>query len=142
MTRRPAAETPPGPGRKGRHVVERTKRPGRPTDYRPEFCEAVIACARQGGTFDGFADSVNVARSTLYQWNKVHPEFSDAMGRARSALAARLHREAMAMTSAPAIAYRLKLLANVAPEDFRKRGVVDHGGIRSAPSAMAARASY
>lgn len=84
------------------------KRPvGRPTKYHPKYCAQVIAYMEAGGKrvvkpmtlshglqaggeivdhptgklpafFQGFARKIKVAWSTLEEWRKVHPDFSDA----------------------------------------------------------------
>lgn len=51
---------------------------GRPTDYKPEFCELLIEHMGEGFSFEAFAGVVNCNRDTLYEWANVHPEFSDA----------------------------------------------------------------
>jgi hypothetical protein len=56
---------------------------GRPTDYDPAFCEQVIAWGREGRSHAQIAARLDVARSTLYLWRDQHPEFSDALTRAR-----------------------------------------------------------
>jgi hypothetical protein len=56
---------------------------GRPTDYRPEFCEQVIEFGREGKSYTQIAARLDVAKSTLYLWMERHPDFSDAMTRAR-----------------------------------------------------------
>lgn len=51
---------------------------GRPTDYLPEYCEQVIDFMAGGFSFEAFAGKIGVSKQTLYEWTKVHPEFSDA----------------------------------------------------------------
>lgn len=54
---------------------------GRPTLYQPEFCEMLVDHMDQGYSFESFAADVDVDRDTLYEWAKVHPQFSDAKKR-------------------------------------------------------------
>lgn len=56
---------------------------GRPTDYLPEYCERVLELGREGKSHTQIAASLDIAKSTLYLWMEQHPEFSDAMTRAR-----------------------------------------------------------
>jgi hypothetical protein len=56
---------------------------GRPTDYKPEYCEQLIEHMRMGYSYDTFAAVADVCVDTLYEWEKKHPEFSDAKKRAR-----------------------------------------------------------
>lgn len=54
---------------------------GRPTKYKPEFCDIVIAVGEEGGTLIEMAEACDVHRETIRDWAKVHPEFSDAIKR-------------------------------------------------------------
>lgn len=65
-----APKTPAGPG-------------GRPTDYRPEYCDLVIETMAEGLSLTAFAGRIRVARETVYAWIEAHREFSDAVSRAR-----------------------------------------------------------
>jgi hypothetical protein len=56
---------------------------GRPTDYDPSLCEALVETMSRGDTLACFAAEQNVSRDTCYQWMKTHPEFSDAFKRAQ-----------------------------------------------------------
>ena len=51
---------------------------GRPTLYRPEYCEQVIDHMAQGLSFEAFAGRVGVTKRTLYDWVEAHPEFLEA----------------------------------------------------------------
>lgn len=61
---------------------------GRPTKYKPEYCEDIIAYFHdhQGfPTIEGFAVyECDVNIDTVYEWAKIHPEFSEAKKKAMS----------------------------------------------------------
>lgn len=57
---------------------------GRPTDYKPEFCQMVIDHMASGLSFESFAGIVECHKSSLYEWQAKHPEFSDAVSLAFS----------------------------------------------------------
>lgn len=51
---------------------------GRPSKYKPEYCEMLIEHMKTGLSFETFATVVGAGRETIYEWARVHPEFSDA----------------------------------------------------------------
>lgn len=59
---------------------------GRPTKYDPKYCEELINHMARGLSYESFAGFICVAISTIYKWEKEHPEFSEAKkeGQARS----------------------------------------------------------
>jgi hypothetical protein len=56
---------------------------GRPSLYRPEYCEAVIELGKEGRSIAGMAAHFDVGRNTIDEWAAVHPEFSEALTRAK-----------------------------------------------------------
>lgn len=61
--------------------IDKPKHPGgRPTKYKPEYCELLIEHMAGGHSFESFAGrpDVRVNIDTLYEWAKVHPQFSEA----------------------------------------------------------------
>ena len=60
-------------------------RKGRPTLYRSEFCESIISLMAEGRSLDGCASILGVNPDSLYQWQKIHPEFSEAVHKGRAA---------------------------------------------------------
>lgn len=61
---------------------EDKKPAGRPTDYRPELCVEVVELGRLGKSKAQMAMHWDVSRETIYEWARVHPEFSGALTRA------------------------------------------------------------
>lgn len=51
---------------------------GRPTLYKPEYCEKLIEHMAEGLSYEAFAGAVRVSVDTLYQWEKDQPDFSEA----------------------------------------------------------------
>jgi len=58
---------------------------GRPSKYREEFCERVIELGQGGASVVEMAHALGVVKQTLYDWEKEHPAFLDALTRAREA---------------------------------------------------------
>lgn len=56
---------------------------GRPTDYRPGYCAQVIDLGKEGKSHAQIAAALDVSRQTMYAWQEKHPEFLDAITRAR-----------------------------------------------------------
>lgn len=57
---------------------------GRPTDYRPEYCEKVVEFGKLGLLPVSMGVRLGVVKDTLHEWARVHPEFSDAFALARA----------------------------------------------------------
>lgn len=55
---------------------------GRPTKYKEEYCQMLIEHMSSGLSFESFAAVIDVNRDTLYEWAKVHSDFSDTKKRA------------------------------------------------------------
>jgi hypothetical protein len=58
---------------------------GRPTSYRPEFCGRIVALMAEGRSLEGCAALLGVHPDSLYEWQKVHSEFSVAVRAGRAA---------------------------------------------------------
>jgi transposase len=70
---------------------------GRPTKYKPEYCEQLIEAGRNGWTFQAFAGKIGVDIDTLHEWCKAHPDFSEAKKKAKTAQGAWLEGMGRAM---------------------------------------------
>jgi hypothetical protein len=61
-----------------------TKRPvGRPSLYKPEYCEVVIKLGREGCSPAEIASHFDVDRVTLIDWANANEDFSTALTRAK-----------------------------------------------------------
>lgn len=56
---------------------------GRPTDYDPAFCQRVIELGAEGYSRAELASALSCSRQTLANWEGEHPDFLDALKRAK-----------------------------------------------------------
>lgn len=56
---------------------------GRPSSYDPAYCDRVIEYGKQGKSVAWIASELDVCKQTLFNWMDAHPEFLDAMTRAK-----------------------------------------------------------
>lgn len=101
---------------------------GRPTKYKPEYCDAVIKHMENGASLTSFAASIDVARSSINEWISKHPEFSDAVKIAKAKCAAwweslGRNNAISGDGNATLVIFGLK---NMAAEDWREKHNLDH----------------
>lgn len=101
---------------------------GRPTKYRPEFCDAIVQHMADGASVASFAAEIDVARSTINKWAEEHEEFSEALSRGKAKCAAWWERVGrnLAVTGEGNAPMTIFGLRNMAEEDWRDRKEVDH----------------
>ena len=103
---------------------------GRPTDYKPEYCDAVIEHMKEGASLTSFAASINVSRSTITEWVNVHPEFSASVKAGKAHCAAWW--EKVSRTNALEGGGNATLcifgLKNMAPDEWREKQEIEHSG--------------
>lgn len=54
---------------------------GRPTKYKPEYCQGFIDAMAEGMSITQYAVSIGTTRQTLHSWKSNYPEFLDAYTR-------------------------------------------------------------
>ena len=64
-------------------TVEKPKM-GRPTKYKPEYCERVIDLGREGKSIAQMAAAFDVDKASIYDWAASHEDFSTALARAKA----------------------------------------------------------
>jgi len=55
---------------------------GRPTSYKPEYCQLLIQHMEKGYSFESFAGLVGVSKQTIYDWCEANPNFLDSKKKA------------------------------------------------------------
>jgi len=55
------------------------KNRGRPTKYKPEYCDQIIDFMAEGKSLLQFACSIGVHTDTIQEWKNVYPDFSVAI---------------------------------------------------------------
>ncbi len=96
---------------------------GRPTTYKPEYCDMVIEHMSEGASLSSFAARIHCARSTINEWMSKNPEFSDAVKIAKASCAAwwesvARHNAVSGDGNATLCIFGLK---NMAPDDWREK---------------------
>ena len=59
-------------------MAKKKRPPGRPSKYKPEYCEMLLDHCAKGLSFAAFAGLIGVNIDTISEWAKVHDEFSVA----------------------------------------------------------------
>lgn len=99
---------------------------GRPSDYRGEYCDAVISFMAQGYSLTAFAGHIGQARDTIYEWMRAHREFSDAVNRARPARVAALETKLLTARRGGEVAASIFALKNADPTEWREVRTTQH----------------
>lgn len=108
---------------------------GRPTDYRPEYCEKVLEWGAQGKSLTWMAAELDQSKQTLYTWMEVHPQFLDAITRARAKSQQWWEdagQNAMAMPGFNASVWAKSMSARF-PEDWREKSETTVQGPNGGP---------
>jgi hypothetical protein len=113
---------------------------GRPTKYRPSYCAEVVRFCAEGYSLTAFAGHIGTCREILYDWRRAHPEFADAMARARAVRTLWWESRLLSLAMSPnasggAAATVIFALKAAAPEEFcdtqsRRHVGVDDGAAK------------
>lgn len=99
---------------------------GRPSKYKPVYCNEVIETMATGLSLTAFAGVIGVSRDTVNAWQHEYPEFSDAVKTAKAKRTMTLERQMLAMENGPAVTARIFALKNAAPEEWREKQHIEH----------------
>lgn len=111
--------------------------PGRPSTYRSEYCDEVIAFCADGLSLSAFAGSIGVGRSTINGWMNTYPEFEEAVGVAKAKRTLALERQMLSLENGPAVTARIFALKNADPEEWRDKQHHEHAGDKNNPIVVA-----
>lgn len=103
---------------------------GRPSKYQPSYCDLVIEHMSEGASLTSFAAEIGVARDTISEWMKEHPEFSVSVKIAKAKCAAwweKLGRNNArdGGGNATLVIFGLK---NMAPDEWREKQEIHQSG--------------
>jgi hypothetical protein len=99
---------------------------GRPSEYKPEYCQAVIKAMSEGVSLSGFAGMIGVSRPTIYEWQTEHSEFSNAVARAKAARVLWWELKLMRSTKGAQTTASIFALRNADPTEWRDVRSVQH----------------
>jgi hypothetical protein len=60
-----------------------TNKVGRPTLYKPEFCDVAIEALKHGASIEEIGLALDVGYTTVYEWMDRHPDFAQAIKKGR-----------------------------------------------------------
>lgn len=113
---------------------------GRPTLYRPEYCDELVEFARKGFSLGAFAGQIGVSHQTVKDWKERHPEFLAACERASPAR--QLHWEEKAIRvgergggpgTAQIIQFALNNIGGLDKGEWRNKQELEHTGPNGGP---------
>ena len=111
---------------------------GRPTDYRPEFCERVIEMGAEGKSKVEIACELGVGRTTIKRWEDVHPDFRSAMAHAKDLEQAWWERQGRSNLTAQHFQSSMwsRSMAARFPDDWRETTRNENTGPNGGPMEM------
>lgn len=87
-----------------------------------------------GYSLTAFAGMIGVHRDTLYEWAKVHDEFSDALKRHKAKRVFKLETDLLsAEATGPYVTARIFALKNADPDEWRDKREYEHTGEGGGP---------
>ena len=93
---------------------------GRPSSYRPEYCDRAIAFMGKGYSLTALAGDLGQGKETLYGWIATHPEFSDAVTRGKAARLKALEERMLSANNGGTAATSIFALKNADPDEWRE----------------------
>lgn len=107
----------------------------RPTKYKPEYCKRVLEIGEVGGWLCEMAEACDVSRATMDNWAESHPEFLEALTRAKQKSQAwfeRTGRDAMFLDKFNSSLWAKQMSARH-PGEYSERQKLEHTGPDGAP---------
>jgi hypothetical protein len=99
---------------------------GRPSEYKPEYCELVIERMGEGLSLTAFAGSIKVDKQSVYRWMSEHSEFSHAVARGRSTRVLNLEQKLLRARYGAQSSAAIFALRNADPSEWRDVRNVQH----------------
>jgi hypothetical protein len=94
---------------------------GRPTLYRPEYCQRAIEFMRQGYSVTALAGHLGVGKQCVYEWMAAHRDFDDAINMGRAARVAALEAKLLSTSQGVGVTAAIFALKNADPDEWQDR---------------------
>ena len=94
---------------------------GRPTLYKPEYCEAVIRFMGDGYDLTAFAGSIGVSRESVYEWIGRQPDFRHAVAVAKGRRSFALQKKLLTTKVGVGVTAAIFALKNAEPDEWQDR---------------------
>jgi transposase-like protein len=94
---------------------------GRPTLYRPEYCQRAIEFMGQGYSVTALAGELQIAKETIYLWIREHADFMHAINRGRAARVAALETKLLTTSQGVGVTAAIFALKNADPDEWQDR---------------------
>ena len=94
---------------------------GRPTLYRPEYCQRAIEFMGQGYSVTALAGHLGVTKNAIYEWMAAHRDFCDAINRGRAARVAALEAKLLTTSQGVGVTAAIFALKNADPDEWQDR---------------------
>ena len=94
---------------------------GRPTLYKPEYCDTVVSLMSEGYDVAACAGYLRVSRRSIYEWIDVHPEFSHAVEIGRGARLFAFQRKLLTTQIGVGVTAAIFGLKNADPDNWQDR---------------------
>src|SRR6516225_3005870 len=95
-------------------------RTGRPSSYRPEYCDRAIEFMGKGYSLTALAGELGESKDALYDWIATHAEFSHAITQGRAARVKALETRMLSANNGGTAATSIFALKNADPDEWRE----------------------
>jgi hypothetical protein len=94
---------------------------GRPTLYRPEYCQRAIEFMGQGYSVTALAGHLGMSKDAIYDWINLYPDFRHAINMGRAARVAALETKLLATSQGVGVTAAIFALKNADPDEWQDR---------------------
>jgi hypothetical protein len=94
---------------------------GRPTLYRPEYCQRAIEFMGQGYSVTALAGHLGMSKDAIYDWINLYPDFCHAVNMGRAARVAALEAKLLSTSQGVGVTAAIFALKNADPDEWQDR---------------------
>ena len=94
---------------------------GRPTLYRPEYCQRAIDFMAQGYSVTALAGHLGMSKDAIYDWINHYPDFCHAINKGRAARVAALEKKLLSTSQGVGVTAAIFALKNADPDEWQDR---------------------